>query len=83
MIKINSYINTTKVLGPYSRFALWTQGCHFDCLGCMSKDTHDDTQGKNYTIDELVSNIEDKEKNISKQELGNLIEEYTNTMIME
>lgn len=57
LLNINSFVPTTNVLGPYSRFGLWTQGCHFDCLGCMSKDTHSTENGKLYTIQSLVKLI--------------------------
>jgi anaerobic ribonucleoside-triphosphate reductase activating protein len=29
----------TKALGPYSRFAIWVQGCLKRCPGCISKDS--------------------------------------------
>jgi len=32
-------VASTKVLGPYSRFAIWVQGCLKCCSGCLSKDS--------------------------------------------
>lgn len=29
---------TTRVLGPGNRFALWVQGCPFNCKGCLAPD---------------------------------------------
>ncbi len=57
MLNIHSFLASTEALGPYRRFALWTQGCMFDCPGCMSKKTHDLNGGKKFKIKELVQII--------------------------
>ena len=35
-LRIYSAIPRTHALGPYTRFALWVQGCPFRCAGCMT-----------------------------------------------
>ncbi|MDE6024275.1 MAG: radical SAM protein [Lachnospiraceae bacterium] len=35
---ISHYVDTTKVLGPYDRSALWVHGCCFECPGCIAKE---------------------------------------------
>jgi anaerobic ribonucleoside-triphosphate reductase activating protein len=57
LLRINSYLERTKVLGPYDRFALWTQGCIFDCPGCMSRQTHDTESGEMLEVSWLVNKI--------------------------
>jgi anaerobic ribonucleoside-triphosphate reductase activating protein len=32
-------VASTKSLGPYSRFAIWVQGCMRRCVGCISEDS--------------------------------------------
>lgn len=36
LLSIGAWIPSTKVLGPGNRFALWLQGCPFNCPGCGS-----------------------------------------------
>ena len=57
MLNVHSFLASTEALGPNKRFALWTQGCVFDCPGCMSKKTHDINCGKKFKIKELVQII--------------------------
>ena len=59
MLKLYSYIKTTKTLGPFNRFALWTQGCPFDCAGCMTPDSQSFDDGFDMAIDEIVNIITD------------------------
>lgn len=35
-LNISYWVNETKVLGPYTRSALWVHGCCFDCPGCIA-----------------------------------------------
>lgn len=39
MLKISHVENSTELLGPYSRFAIWVHGCCFDCPGCLAENT--------------------------------------------
>jgi len=36
LIRISHYIDSTKVLGPFQRSALWVNGCCFSCDGCLA-----------------------------------------------
>lgn len=38
-IRVYLFVERTKALGPYTRAALWLQGCKKRCPGCMSKDS--------------------------------------------
>ncbi|MDR2136845.1 MAG: radical SAM protein [Synergistaceae bacterium] len=40
-LHISHYVERTHVLGPFSRSALWVQGCCFSCEGCMAREMHD------------------------------------------
>lgn len=35
-LKIYMLVPRTRALGPYTRFAIWVQGCPFRCLNCMT-----------------------------------------------
>ncbi len=37
-LEISHYILETKVLGPFSRSALWVRGCCFHCEGCLAEE---------------------------------------------
>jgi len=47
----------TTALGPGLRYVIWTQGCPFDCPGCISPESHDVNAGKLVDIDALVGDI--------------------------
>lgn len=57
MLKIYNYIESTKTLGPYNRFALWTQGCPFSCLNCMTPDSQNLNGGVNISVEDIVKII--------------------------
>jgi len=52
-LKVYNLIESTKVLGPFSRFGLWTQGCPFRCKNCMTPDSIDRDGGIEIDIKEL------------------------------
>lgn len=52
-LKLYNLLESTKVLGPFNRFALWTQGCPFSCLGCMTPDSQPLEGGVEYDLREL------------------------------
>lgn len=56
-MKIYNYIKSTKTLGPYNRFALWLQGCPFNCEGCMSPDSQDFNGGIEINISTIIDLI--------------------------
>lgn len=57
--KINIYElqQVTYALGPGKRFAIWVQGCPFNCQGCMTPDSIPFRKEKVYTITRLVEKI--------------------------
>ena len=56
-MRIYNYITSTKTLGPYNRFALWVQGCLFDCKGCMTPDAQNLEGGVEIDIQKLATLI--------------------------
>lgn len=59
-IEISHYVTKTKVLGPYTRSALWVQGCCFECPGCLATSMRTG-QGTYMDID-VLSDIFAKER---------------------
>ena len=47
----------TEALGPYRRFAIWTQGCPRKCPGCMSPESRDLEAGESLNINDLAQQI--------------------------
>lgn len=60
---ISHYVETTKVLGPFERSALWVHGCCFDCPGCIAKEMNQSTPKsiESNVAAEIFINIEDTE----------------------
>ena len=56
-LRVYNLIESTKVLGPYKRFALWVQGCPFRCKECMTPDSIDLNGGIEIEIDKLAEYI--------------------------
>lgn len=53
-IRIAQTVRNVAVLGPYSRFGLWVQGCRRNCPGCVSPDTHSLSGGYEKEVGELA-----------------------------
>ena len=56
-IRLHNMILHTKVLGPYTRCAIWLQGCNRTCKGCMSLETRDLYGGRLISIDDVYTSI--------------------------
>ena len=56
-LRVYNLIESTKVLGPFSRFALWVQGCPFRCKNCMTPDSIDLDGGIEISIEKLAEYI--------------------------
>ena len=52
-IEISHYVLETKVLGPYTRSAMWVHGCCFNCKGCLAEEMNKDEPDIK-TVDDLV-----------------------------
>jgi anaerobic ribonucleoside-triphosphate reductase activating protein len=48
-LRLYAQVAATQTLGPFSRYALWVQGCPFRCPGCMTLDAQPFAGG--YTAD--------------------------------
>jgi len=59
MKKIHTYaiLPNTRTLGPFNRFAIWTQGCPRKCEGCMTPDAQPIDGGKAMCINSLSERI--------------------------
>ena len=62
-MQITSYLNiaartqATKALGPGSRYAIWVQGCPFNCRECIAPDWIPIRKADIYDIEELVQEV--------------------------
>ena len=56
-MKINNYIEKTKVEGPGTRFCIWVQGCSIRCRGCANTHMWDINEGTKLSCDEIYSKI--------------------------
>ena len=62
-MQITSYLNiaartqATKALGPGSRYAIWVQGCPFNCRECIAPDWIPIRKADIYDIEELVKEV--------------------------
>ena len=50
-------VQTTEVLGPGKRFAIWVQGCNKRCNGCIAPDAWDVDGGYEKDVAELADEI--------------------------
>jgi len=57
MLNIYNFIESTKTLGPFDRFALWTQGCSFSCIGCMTPDSQSLDAGVEVSVEDMTQTI--------------------------
>lgn len=54
MLRLHNLLSPTKALGPYSRAAVWLQGCHRRCEGCMTPDSRPLDGGFEVSVAELA-----------------------------
>lgn len=57
MLNLYNFIESTKALGPFDRFALWTQGCTFSCNGCMTPDSQSLDGGVKISVEDMAQTI--------------------------
>ena len=51
------YIDSITTLGPGNRFAVWFQGCCFNCKGCIGKSYKEAGKGKRISVMEMIEHI--------------------------
>ncbi len=56
-LRIYQTIPQTRVLGPFTRFALWVQGCPMRCKGCMTPDALSFEGGDEIDVETLAAKI--------------------------
>jgi anaerobic ribonucleoside-triphosphate reductase activating protein len=56
-LKINNFIEETKVEGPFIRSALWLQGCSILCEDCCNQHMQNFDEGTKTTIEKLYESI--------------------------
>lgn len=59
MLSLYMRIVSTEALGPYKRYALWTQGCKKRCPGCISPDAQPMQGGFLVPVSKLITEILD------------------------
>lgn len=57
-MQIRGIIDKTKVNGPGTRTAIWTQGCQMHCTGCSNTETWDSKEGTNLKTFDIIKKIE-------------------------
>ena len=56
-LRLYAQVPRTRALGPFRRFALWVQGCHLGCPGCMTPDALPFDGGRFVSIESLAAEI--------------------------
>ena len=59
MVNVFKLLKNTQVEGPGKRFCIWVQGCNKHCPNCWAKDTWEFGVGKEYSVDDLSSQIKE------------------------
>lgn len=57
MVEVFKILKTTQVEGPGKRFCIWVQGCKKHCPDCWAKDTWEFGVGTEYSVAELIEQI--------------------------
>lgn len=56
-MNVNQIVNSTKVVGPGTRYVVWLQGCKFNCPGCKNINTHSFEPNILLSVDEIFNDI--------------------------
>ena len=65
MLRILDIVPGTSVDGPGLRTAIYFAGCSHNCPGCHNPSSHDFAGGREMTIEDIVSVIEDNGFNVT------------------
>lgn len=57
LLNLAGTVGDSIVDGPGIRFAVFAQGCSFDCPGCQNPQTHEFGVGEDVSVDDLVARI--------------------------
>lgn len=57
MLLVDRIQESTKVLGPGTRVAVWFHGCFRNCPGCIAAGMNNSSDFSSYKVEELVSKI--------------------------
>ena len=57
-MRIHKFLLKTHAEGPGIRACIWVQGCNHHCKGCFSKHTWDYNGGSEYSVSDVIKNIE-------------------------
>ncbi len=57
ILRVYQMLPGVKTLGPFERFALWTQGCNRRCPGCISPKSRPFYGGKERLVEEIAKEI--------------------------
>lgn len=63
-MKISKIIKRTYAEGPGCRFCIWVQGCRHKCKGCFAEKLWDYDGGLEYSVEEIISQIESVKNDI-------------------
>lgn len=58
VLRVHQMLSRITVLGPFERFALWTQGCMRRCPGCISPQAQAMQGGTEHTISDILRLIQ-------------------------
>lgn len=61
MLSIYKIAHNSKIYGPGNRDVVWFTGCSFHCKNCVNPELWDNKLGKQYSLDEFVSEIRSRE----------------------
>ncbi|WP_200389528.1 4Fe-4S single cluster domain-containing protein [Thiocapsa imhoffii] len=56
-LNLAAHCRQTRALGPGLRYALWVQGCHFDCPGCLAADWRVRRRNRLIAVETLARDI--------------------------
>ncbi len=56
-VRLHAIERRSRANGPGARFVVWFQGCTLGCPGCFNPTTHEDTGGRDTTVEAVLSEL--------------------------